>query len=105
MNFESDEYKRFRDRYYLSYRTEPSEYAVKGYDIFLFFGYMLQQYGLQFHEHLTGVEANSLHTTFRFSPLLANSTGDSVDFKVDYLENNFVHLLRYHDFQLVDLDK
>ena len=102
---ETVEYEKFEDRYFRSYRCRPTENSVKGYDIFLFFGHMLQNYGLKFHEFLAGAKENGLHTRFRFAPVLTASTNNSMDFSIGRIENRYVHLLRYSDFKLVKIEK
>ncbi len=95
-------YKRYVDRYY----TEPSEYAIKGYDLMLFWGRMLEEHNIEFDSMMCVETAKGIHTDFSFgihyappSPFASIDTLQAVPL-TDYIENKYVHLLKYEDYSL-----
>lgn len=101
-------YREYVSRYY----NEPSEYAVKGFDMVLFFGKMLQRYGKDFGSMLTAVADTAFHTQFRFglhldeSPASPFFSADTVQRPVviQYIENKYLHLLKYQDNYLIKME-
>jgi len=94
----------FRNRYFNTVKTEPSRNAVIGHDLALFFGEMLRQYGTLMRDSVQGKTQPALHTTFQFRPNFTYPANDPEQQQVDYLENKYVHILKYADFQLKKLN-
>jgi hypothetical protein len=56
----------FVRRYRRTNHTEPSEYAIKGYDFTLMLGKLISQYGIYFQREWEDLTLDSLHTRFDF---------------------------------------
>ncbi|MDX2133935.1 MAG: ABC transporter substrate-binding protein [Saprospiraceae bacterium] len=91
----------FQKAFFDAYGTIPDAYAFNGYDITLFAGRMLRQYGLSFPEKQDRADFTGLHTRMRFRPVGA-ATPETRSF--DYLENSFVHILRFNRFGYAPAD-
>ena len=50
INYEKEAVEKFKDIYIQATKSFPSEYAYSGYDMMLFFGDMLHQYGNYFQQ-------------------------------------------------------
>ena len=101
----------FRDSYKALYGTGSREFSLKGFDIMLYFGRMLQRYGVTFQAHLWKVPAIYRHTTFRLQPRYHHNgpsmerqlaIPDEVGSIFDYYENAYLHVL---EFDAYDLNK
>lgn len=66
VDYKSRNVKNFIARYQDEYKSDPSEFAFKGFDTGYFFGKLLARYGNQYDEHLTEGDYNGLHNDFRF---------------------------------------
>lgn len=71
VNSLSEEASNFAGKYLRNYHVPPSVYAYKGYDMMLFFGKLLAQYGNKFHKeiHRVGVQKSGIMPgyDYRFS--------------------------------------
>ena len=56
----------FVRRYRRTNYTEPSEYAIKGYDFTLMLGKLISQYGIYFQRDWENLTLDGLHTRFSF---------------------------------------
>jgi ABC-type branched-subunit amino acid transport system substrate-binding protein len=90
INYKSPEIIRFVAAYKVRYRTEPSEFAFKGFDTGFLFGSLLARYGKDYAKHLNGFKHNGLHNDFQFS----------YDPAIGYTNKN-VMMLRYSGFELM----
>lgn len=106
----SEEAKAFRRAFYDAYGTIPDQDAFNGYDVALFTGRMLKQYGLSFPKQLASAEPFvGMHSQFRFAKVYTSSTpgagntGDLLN-QYDYLENFYVRVLKYQNYQFLPLD-
>ncbi|WP_316796749.1 ABC transporter substrate-binding protein [Pedobacter agri] len=79
----------FIKRYRRQYGFEPGEYAFKGFDIGLYFGKLLDQYGESYLENVTKEKYKGLHNNFSFIH----------DEKLGYI-NTSLMLLKYKNFAL-----
>lgn len=95
------EHAQFQQLYLNKFRTYPSAYASQGFDLMLYLGKMLQQYGRQFgtkFEEATLVKG--LYNEYDFQPASKHQY-QSPFYTLDYYENKFVNILRYNqDFVL-----
>jgi len=98
MHILSDYFVDYRDasaqRFVLNYRnqnhTEPSEHAVKGYDLMLLMGKMLVNYGIYFQRSWYGVEMSGLHNRFAFEQIKGKRGW----------QNFYMHTLLFRDYEL-----
>lgn len=99
----------FYKSYVDSFHAEPSEYAIKGYDLMLFFGNLFVKYGAQVDSMLCVERYNGIHTNFHFGihPALtpAQLPVDSIPVIpiTDFIENKYVHLLKYEENEVKEL--
>ncbi|MCH8330350.1 MAG: amino acid ABC transporter substrate-binding protein [Bacteroidetes bacterium] len=90
----------FRKAYIKAYKTEASEYAVRGFELMMYVQKLIEEYGEDFPKHLDK-RYSSIYTDFMISPHYVNpitKTG------INYLENQFVHILKYKDYDLVKIN-
>ncbi len=86
--------ERFRKTFLDKYEGLPSEFAFRGYDITLYFGYMLHEFGPQLNSFLeTPVYIPNQLFRFYFAP----SKGSSDEIK--FYENNNVVILKYDNYK------
>jgi ABC-type branched-subunit amino acid transport system substrate-binding protein len=102
-----DKGKNFYNRYLNAYHNEPSEYAIKGYDLMLYFGNLLDKHNIGFDTMMCKETARGIHTDFSFgihyAPPSPFASIDSMHAlrSTDYIENKYVHLLKYEDYSVV----
>lgn len=87
-------FKDFAARYFRTFKTEPSVYAVQGFDNMWYWGGLLMKYGKKFWGEVANTRADLIHTTFNFK---RNEEGA--------YENQYVNILQIKDFSLVKLNK
>ncbi len=104
---QSEEARAFRRAFYDTYGTIPDQDAYNGYDVMMFTGLMLKKYGLSFPQQLAVAEPIvGMHGSFQFAKVFSThppglNTGNTSDLlsQYDYLENIFVHILKYENYQ------
>lgn len=101
---ENVDVKKFKRRYYDSYRMPPTEFGWRGYETMMMVGRALKEYGSSFPYFLQDAKSsNYLSTKFAFKPILdsvqlgAKIKGD----KLSYFENRFINILKYDTFRFV----
>lgn len=84
----------FQDAFIGQYHMKPSEYACRGYDLTLYFGYLMMQYGPDIADNISRYNpvSGSMLYQFRFEP---EYSGDSVRF----YENKHITILRYDNYR------
>ncbi len=97
VDYTAPEVKAFQQKFYEAYGTIPDDDAFNGYDATLFTGQMLKKYGLDFPAKIGRTLFDGLHSDFRVLPVSA--TADSRPERADYLENKFVHILKFQNFK------
>lgn len=95
INYASPDIKAFQQLFYDNTGTIPDEDAFNGYDLTLYAGSMLRQYGLSFPQKLAEEDYVGLHGRYWFNKVWANGSTDDSMTKFDYWENTFVHILKY----------
>lgn len=93
--YAAQEVRDFQQKFYDATGTIPDNDGFNGYDVTLFTGRMLARYGLSFPEQLSLEEFRGLHGAFRFAPVYSPTSVDTGTKQPDYLENTFVHILRF----------
>ena len=94
----------FRQAFYDAYGTVPDDDAYNGYDVTLFTGKMLKKYGLSFPQRLASETAfTGLHTQFQFAKVVTSGMAPPKQDlnQYDYLENIFVHILKFQNYKFV----
>lgn len=104
VNYTAQEVKDFQQKFYESTGTLPDEDAFNGYDVTFFLGKMLSRYGLSFPENLDREAFQGLHGAFRFSRIFTAGNLDDGRNQPDYLENTFVHILKFDKYGFVPVD-
>ncbi len=77
------------DQYRRRYRSEPGKFAALGYDLVLFYGMGLRQYGHDFPNHMSEIKAKTIGDQFDFY-----KTGLESGF-----ENQYVHIIGTSEYE------
>ncbi|MEO6039062.1 MAG: hypothetical protein ABIQ93_11675, partial [Saprospiraceae bacterium] len=93
--------KAFQQAFYDATGTLPDEDGFNGYDVTMFTGKMLSRYGLSFAQKLPAEVSRGLHADFRFAPVFTTTAPDDRTNQYDYLENTFVHILKFDKYGFV----
>jgi ABC-type branched-subunit amino acid transport system substrate-binding protein len=83
--------RRWQENYRKKFKSEPTDFAYNGYDVTLFFGTALMNYGASFTEHFKDVRATTLASDFDF---FRTSTGSG-------FENAAINIVRTDNYQLL----
>lgn len=104
----------FRNSYKAVYGIGSREFSLKGFDIMLYFGRMLQRYGVNFQAHLWK-EANMYrHTQFQIqaryktnAPILDGRAGipNEEGPALEYYENNYLNILEFEEYILKKVEE
>jgi hypothetical protein len=89
IDYNAKNVRAFRKLYRQEYYTEPSEYAFRGFDQLLFLGKNMLEHGPLFTEAIVKKKEPALHTQYHF---MLNKSGE--------IENKYIHLLQFRDFEL-----
>jgi len=96
VNQRSPIHSKFENLYKSRYKTKPSEYAYKGYDLMLFFGKMLDQYGTGISYNISNPNHKGIYNDFMF-----RRSGSNVGYLgFDFFENKYVHILKFKNFNV-----
>ena len=101
IDYSVQDVKDFQQKFYEATGTLPDDDAFNGYDVTLFTGKMLRRYGLSFPENLAREAFQGLHGQFRFSRIFTSGAVDDGYNQPDYLENTFVHILKFDKYGFV----
>ncbi len=104
LNYDAPAIKVFQQAFYDATGTLPDDDGFNGYDVTMFTGKMLSRYGLSFVQRLTGEVSRGLHADFRFAPVYSTTAPDDRSKNYDYLENTFVHILKFDKYGFVPAD-
>ena len=66
IDYESQQVKNFLLKYRALYNTEPTQYALQGYDIATYFIGLCGRYGSQWERKMDDEQTQMLQSTFRF---------------------------------------
>ncbi|HOY07772.1 MAG TPA: ABC transporter substrate-binding protein [Saprospiraceae bacterium] len=95
IDYTQQQIKAFQQKFYDATGTIPDNDGFNGYDVTLFTGRMLSRYGLSFPERLRTEAFRGLHGDFQFVNRFAAGAVDDGRNQPDYVENTFVHLLKF----------
>ena len=92
--------RQFKQKFFDTYGTIPREEAYLGYDAMNYFGRMLNQFGKGFPKSIDREPYDVLHGRFEFERVVLQPEDHREDLDYfDQLENKFVHILQFRDFQ------
>lgn len=93
----------FRHQVVAAYGFEPDLITLKAYDITRYLGSMIINYGINFKDMMLIDEQAGWHTNFKFREA-RNVSNTGTQENLLYLENKYVHILKYQDYQLIKLN-
>lgn len=97
--------KQFKQKYFQLYGTVPNDEAYLGYDVMLYFGKQLAQYGSDFYKELDNRPSDVLHGRFNFQHAVNDPAKHKEDLDFyDQWENQFVHILKFREYRLQPAD-
>lgn len=86
----------FKRLYFQTYKTTPSEYACRGYDLVMWAGRALKNNGKDFYRRPHEVNSKGLFTNYIFEPSWVNQyTQPTALPNTDFLENKFTNIVRF----------
>jgi len=92
----------FRELYYNNYYDFPSEEAYKAYDMMLFVGRNIYDYGKKFHYFLDRYESSLMQTKFDIQKVYKDP--ESEDFEhIQYLQNKHLYILSFDNYRFSKL--
>lgn len=100
----------FKRDYKALYGIGSREFALKGFDIMLFCGRMLERYGTSFQAHLWKENSQYRHTSFNVQPVYEpTSSLDQPDGSqpmpiIKHYENQYLNVIQFKDYQLTRAD-
>lgn len=77
---------------------EPSPNSIKAYDLTLYMGNLMKNYGVSFMDIMQIDSTAAWHTTYQFRPEFSDKGKQD---NVEFIENKYVHLLHYDQYQIV----
>jgi len=101
IDYNREDIKAFQKAFLDAYGTIPNDDAFNGYDVVLFAGTRLKQYGLSFAEKLSKQSYKGLRSDYQFQPVSAGQILDTGVRNFDYQENVFLHILRFDKYGYV----
>jgi hypothetical protein len=105
VDYSEERVKQFRQKYFSTYGTVPSEEAFLGYDVMLYFGNMVDKYGADMAQRIDREDYDVLHGRFDFERVVLNPEQHREQSGYfDQLENMHVHILHFQDFQFKPAD-
>lgn len=76
IDYDSEEVREFIAKYRALFGTEPTQFAIQGYDLTKYFSRVIVKYGDLWYEHLEGEDAEMLQSKMSFK---ANSYGSYIN--------------------------
>lgn len=95
----------FKRNYFDRFGTIPDDPAFLGYDVTMYFGELLAEYGMNFQTVLDVNSSNMLHTKFDFQKVVEPTTTGAENLPVERYENSFVNILEFRDFRFDRLNR
>ncbi len=100
-DFDSNQAKEFKKKYYSNFGEIPEQPAFLGYDLMMYVGQALNKYGDKFQGYAEVVNAPNLQHRFDFQPIINGKLDDASGVKptVEQFENKQVYLLQFKNYQ------
>ena len=92
--------KDFRTTYYESYKDFPSEEVYKGFDMMMFLGRSIYNYGKKFQYFLDTYESSLFQTEFDVLKVF-NTQNDDRFQNIQYFQNEHLYILEFKDNQFI----
>ncbi len=97
--------KQFRQSFFNTYGAVPTDEAFLGYDVMLYFGTMLKKYGKAFPPKLDAENYDLMQSKFRFEKVVLDPSRSSENLNYyDQIENKFVYILKFQDYNFQPSD-
>ena len=96
INDQNTDHNKFKQNFVYKYGIKPTKFAAKGYDLVLYAGNLLKNFGAEgVSNGLQNPTANGIYTQYHFEPTPYNAP------QPDYLENKYINIIHYRpDFIL-----
>lgn len=88
----------FRDSCLSQFGFELKPTSIKAYDLTLYMGGLMKNYGLNFIDIMQIDSTSAWHTGYKFRPTFSEKGRQD---QVEFIENKYVHLLHYDQYQVV----
>ncbi len=88
--------KEFRQKYFDVYSGFPSDEAMEGYDMMIFIGRSMFNYGKKFQYFLDTYESSLLQTKFDIKKVFKEDTDDNFK-NVQYFQNDHLYILTFEN--------
>lgn len=98
---ETEQAERFRKRVKDRFNVPATEYTYKGYDLMLYLGKMLANYGMSFAQYLDEYNATIFEGNYKFEPELIDENGRKKQSNIEYYENKSVPVIRFKDNKFI----
>lgn len=95
VDYDSYRVQRWIENYRKRFKSEPNEYAFLGFDLMIYYGSGLQQFGRNFPNHLNDIKTNKLYA-HGFDYI---KTGQESGF-----ENQYVAIISIKDYMLIKVN-
>ena len=105
IDLDDEAVQHFKSDYKAVYGIGTRQFGIIGFDVMLFFGRMMHQYGSNFQAHLWKQKTNYKHTKFQFEadyiqlPAIDAANPSSRAIFRNY-ENKFLHFLQFKNYRL-----
>lgn len=93
---QSEIVKEFRVQYYDRYQDFPSEEAYKGFDMMMYVGRNIYNYGKKFQYFLDTYESSLYQTEYDVQKVFSKASGDRFD-RIEYFQNDHLYILEFKD--------
>lgn len=90
--------KEFKALFYNNYNDFPTEEAYKGYDMMIFIGRNMFNYGKRFHYFLENYQSSLLQTVFDVQKVFKEGASADDFSEIQYLQNKHLYILAFKDF-------
>lgn len=87
--------KEFRQEYHRLYKDFPSEEVFKGFDMMMFIGRSINNYGKKFQYFLDTYESSLYQTEYNVTKVFPKSSDDFKD--IQYFQNDHIYILEFKD--------
>ena len=96
INDQNTDHNKFKQNFFYKYGIKPTEFAAKGYDLMLYSGNLLKNFGAdRLTEGIRNKTSNGIYTQYYFEPMPYNAA------QPNYLENKYINIIQYRsDFVL-----
>jgi len=94
--------KSFKNNYKDKYKGYPTDEAYMGYDLFNYFSFLIDKYGLSLSENIHKETYNGIFGNYHFEKIYTNNSYLSLDNinQTVRIENTDLHIIYYKDFRL-----